>query len=71
MSKFKQGLKFRHDNTRDTDIMVVTEDAQGLDFVTVTVMYMTQTTGRPIERQQITIQEKDYDSWKQVVEEDI
>lgn len=70
MSKFRQGLKFRHDNTRDTDIMIVTEDVQGLDYVTLTVMYVTQSSGRPLHRQQITIQEKDFDNWKQVVEEE-
>lgn len=70
MSKFKQGLKFRHDNARDTDILVVTEDVQGLDYVTLTVMYVTQSSGRPIERQQIKIQEKDFGNWKQVMEEE-
>jgi hypothetical protein len=69
VSKFKQGKKFRHDNTRDTDILVVTEDAQGLDYVTLTVMYVTQSSGRPLHRQQITIKEVDFDSWKQVMED--
>lgn len=69
MSKFKQGLKFRHDNTTDTDILIVTEDREDLDSVTLTVMYVTQSSGRPLQRQQITIKDSDFDSWKQVVEE--
>ena len=78
MTKFRQGMKFRHDNTVDTDIVIVSVDHEDLDCVTVTVMYVSQASGRPLfqkdgerlGKQQITIKNVDYDKWKHVVEEE-
>lgn len=67
MSKFRQGLKFRHINALDTDMLVISQDNQNFDSVTLTVMFLAQSNSRPIAKDQVVIREQDFDNWKQVI----
>ena len=69
VNKFKQGLRFRHDNTRDTDILVISQDDETTVQILITIIYLYRNTGKPIPgtRQQIPIRQSDVDSWKQVL----
>jgi hypothetical protein len=67
MTKFKQGLRFRHDNTLDTDIHVISVDADNWDSTTLTVMWVTRVEVKPLYQEQITIKVADADKWKRVI----
>lgn len=64
--KFLEGERYRHENSIDTDIMVLGIHSETEDEIQLAVLFVLRTTGQEVAPDGIIIKRADYDKWTKV-----